>query len=161
MESAGGRQLSAITRLPTHLAREELVALVWAVAGPLRLPLRCWPMQAALEVLDDRTPSAGRVRRALDEWAPTVTSHGRGRGSMDRLLRSLAIAGALSVAGKGWEAGYTPSPAWLGRAVITLASLTIPERAAVENSAQVLIAFATIWSKNSCTGLSDMSPTTS
>lgn len=155
----GSETSSTVTRLPTALAREEILGLIWAAVGQVRVPARCWPLQIALELLEARSPSSGRVRRALDAWPVEVTSHGRGRTGIDGLLRDLAISGALHVEGTGWEAGYLPTSQWLERGFIALTSLGGPEREAVKIAAQRLVASLTIWSKKSRADLSDRSVT--
>jgi hypothetical protein len=150
---------STLSRLRTPLIREELIGMIWAAAGPVRVPARCWPMQIALAVLDTQVPAIGRVDRVLGEWPESVSSHGRHRNNVDSILRDLAIAGLLSVEGRGWDAGYRPSAAWLAQGAAALASLTRSERAAVRLAAQKLIASLTIWSKNSVTCVPDRSVT--
>jgi hypothetical protein len=159
MESRDQRVLSTVTRLRTPLLPEELIGVIWAAAGPVRVPARCWPMQIALSALDARAPAVGRVDRVLVGWSVTLSSQGRRRGSVDSVLRDLAIRGALSVEGRGWEAGYRPRPIWLAQGAAALASLTDSERSAVRLAAQKLIASVTIWSKNSVAGLPDNSVT--
>jgi hypothetical protein len=75
------------------------------------------------------------------------------------MLRDLAIAGRLSVEGRGWDAGYRPAATWLAQGVAALASLTQSERSAVSLAGQKLIASVTIWSKKSVVGLPDSSVT--
>lgn len=149
---------STVIRLRTPLAREEIVGMVWAAAGALCVPVRCWPMQIALETLESQTPPAGRVSRALEAWPAGRASHGQRRAGMDGLLRDLAIEGCLSVEGRGWDAAYRPTRRWLDHGELALVSLNGAERAAVATAAQRLVASLTIWSKKSFTDPSDRSP---
>jgi hypothetical protein len=148
-----------VTRLATPLAREEIVGMVWALAGERLIPANSWPMQIAIESLEERVPSDGRVSRALEAWPAGVTSRGRRRPNIDAMLRSLALQGLLSVEGRGWDAGYRPTKGWLDHGALALSSLSRPERDAVGIAAQRLIASLTIWSKKSRTALSDKSVT--
>lgn len=148
-----------ITRLPTPLVQEEIIGLVWAAAGALRVPARAWPLQIALEVLEIEAPPGGRLARAMDLWPTSVTSHGRCRTNVERTLRALARNRALSTEGRGWDAGYRPTPDWLEYGRIALTSLTTGERAAVGLAAQRMVASLTTWSKKSRTDLSARSAT--
>jgi hypothetical protein len=150
---------SEVTRLPTPLVREEILGIVWAAAGPLRVPARPWPLHIALDVVEVEAPPAGRLWRALECWPASVTSRGRYRIGMEQMLRQLAREGALSVEGLGWDAGYRPTLGWLQQGTIALASLTRAEHAAVRNAAQKLVASLTTWSKKSRTDLSERSLT--
>jgi hypothetical protein len=159
MQAPNQAALSTVTRLRTPLAREEILGLLWAAAGPVRVPARCWPMQIALDVLEAQAPLIGRVERVLEAWPVSISSHGRRRSDVDGILRDLAIAGFLVVEGRGWDAGYRPTERWLAQGTAALASLTASERASVKVAAQRLVASVTIWSKKSLVELSDRSAT--
>jgi len=129
--------------------------MIWVGAGPVVLPFRCWPMQIALESLEAEAPSTGRLGWTLDHWPAGFTSAGRCRPGLDSMLRALARSGALTIEGRGWNAGYLPSRMWFEECSIALASLSSTERAAISTAAQRLVASVTIWSKKSRTDLSE------
>jgi len=143
-----GSSMGEIVRLPTRLTSEELVAAIWATAGRVRIPVRGWPMELALDVVESSAPQRGRLRAAISLWPSIITSHGRCRPQVSGLLRDLALSGDLAVEERGWDAGYRPLPQWLVACAAILASLTRPERDVLVNAAQRLVASVTIWSKN-------------
>ena len=146
-------------RLPTPLCQEEVLGVIWAAAGRVRVPVRCFPMQVALDVLDQSSPPDGRLRRALASWPRSVTSRGLIHVGVDQFLVGQYRSGFLSVEGQGWEVGYRPTESWLERCHVTLLSLNGRERVAVHSSAQRLVACVTTWSKNSLASLPERSLT--
>jgi hypothetical protein len=148
---------SAMARLPTPLCQEEILGIIWAAAGRVRVPVRCFPMQVALDVLDQTVPASGRLRRALASWPKAVTSAGMSHAGMDQTLQALRFSHLILAEGRGWDAGYRPSEAWFEQCCATLAGLGKGEYNAVCGAAQRLVACLTTWSKKSRASLPNRS----
>lgn len=154
------RRPGTVTRLRTPLSPDEVLGVVWSVAGPIRVPARCWPMQVALENLALHLGrGVGQLAHAVASWPIQVSSSGRAYVGVDLILRELANAGHLIPEGRGWDGGFRPSSAWLERSSFVRTSLPSYERAAVDRAAQRLVATVTIWSKKALVSLDDRSAT--
>jgi hypothetical protein len=147
-ETARYQAGAALSRLPTALSREEIVGIIWAASGPIRVPGRCWPLEVALDVLATGLPAAGLLKSAMTAWPVAVTSTGRMHVGIDRMLQYLSGSGLLVVEGSGWDVGYRPALNWLAQCSAARKVLRAVERAAVDAAAQRLVACATTWSKN-------------
>jgi hypothetical protein len=146
-------------RFPTPLVREEIVALIWAAAGRVRVPVKAWSMQAAIETLEAQVSRLGRLGQSLAMWPSATTSAGSCRPDLGLILLRLAKAGDLSLEGSRWDAGFRPLPFWIDRGESILAGLSADDRRAVGRAAQTLVASVTSWSKNARASLPSRSAT--
>lgn len=136
------------TAIALALSKTDLVAMLVAYGGSVRVPLRCWPLEVALEKLAATTPAGSSLAVALGAWPPRKTPSGCVRPGVDGLLIALAGAGVMSAEGAGWEAGFRLSPAARKQYQEVIAALSLDDREALRSATQVLVACLTTWSKN-------------
>lgn len=123
--------------------------MVMARGGEIRVPLRCWPLEIALEELAAGAPLGSSISLALSLWPVRKTSAGLVRPGVDAVLMGLAKAGFLFADGCGADAGLRLAGAASIYFQGVTAKLSIREQYALHRAAQVLVACLTTWSKNS------------
>jgi hypothetical protein len=131
------------------ISQRQVVELLWAAAGPMRVPARPWPLQVAIETLAVRAPAGTRLAATVNAWPQRVTSSGRAYVGLDSILRDLVTCGHLFVEGRGWDAGYRPTPRWWNTLSTVLAARSRREQCALREAGQRLVACLASWSKNS------------
>lgn len=124
-----------------------LVGLICAAGGLEVIPARAWPVEAAIEVLQQRAPADGPVRRAADRW-PGRRPAGPGLRGVRASLRQLAAVGWVAPDGSGWRAGWRIATAWSEFHLGLLAGLQPADRAAVQSAGQLAAEMSSSWSKN-------------
>lgn len=123
-----------------------LIGLICAAGGIHVLPARAWPLEAAIEELQNRSPVGGPVRRAAERWSGR-RSEGYGVAGVTVALRRLASVGRVAPEGSGWEAGWRLEPEWLSKHEALLANLDAADREAVLSVGHLAAEMSSRWSK--------------
>jgi hypothetical protein len=133
----------------TALTPDAVLPLVLAAADADFIPAQLWLLDTALIVLDREIPEASGLARALDRMPQARVTTGQRftglRGSIHRLVAS----GALVPGGEGWDAGYAVAPEFIDKGRAMLATLPLPEQAALGRAGQAFNEASRMLSKKS------------
>jgi hypothetical protein len=135
------------------LTPESVLPLLLAAANADFIPAQLWPLDTALVVLDREKPKESEIGRALDRMPQVRITTGQRFTGLRSSMHRLAAAGALLPHGEGWAAGYAVDPDFLNRGRRMLATLPLPDQAALRCAAQALSDASRMLSKKSAASL--------
>jgi len=138
---------SGAGRSEVEITPAALVGLICAAGGLEVIPARAWPVEAAIEVLQQLAPADGPVRRAAERWSGRRPA-APGLPGVRPALRQLAAVGSLAPDGCGWRAGWRIAATWSEFHLGLLAGLQPADRAAVQSAGQLAAEMSSSWSKN-------------
>jgi hypothetical protein len=147
-----------MTQRTDAMNRTEVVGLLLAAAGDVRVPARCWPLEVALYYLAT-SDLCHTLQASVCGWNRTDSLSGSSYGA-EIALRELAVTGHLRAEGRGWEAGYRLHERSARTFRRRLSRLCPRERSAIHNSVSQLQACLTTWSKNAVVPTPSASSTT-
>ena len=137
----------------TTFLPEAVLPLLLAAADATFVPAQLWVLDTAFVVLDREAPAESGIARALDRMPQArITTGQRFTGMRDSIHR-LVAAGTLVPGGKGQDAGYSVSPAFVRRGRQMLTALPLPEQTALRRAAQTFNDASRMLSKNSLASL--------
>jgi hypothetical protein len=128
--------------------RSTLIGLLVAEAKLPLIPAEPWPLEAAIETLLEAAPEKGELGRAALGWLRSQPSpSGRIKG-VRSWIHEATESGILVAEGRGWQAGYRPTPRWLTETAALRGDLDLADAQALEAAAQCLVAMSTmLWKK--------------
>ena len=134
---------------PVDLTPEGVVGVL-CFAGPSALPVRTWPVEAALEQLSERVARDTCLGRAVGRWPRVQGPTGTQFRGVREITNSLLAAGALLPmdGGSGLEVKETWRQAHRG----TFDCLSSEEKSALKAVAQRLVARTSMLSKKAKAG---------
>lgn len=135
------------TTTPLEITTPALVGLLVAASGGARLPARSWALDIAIEVIEASTATPSSLGRACSRVARSRAPSGGRLRALDKTVLGLARGGHLIPEGRGWDAGFSPAPAWLARHSDLIVELVPGDRAALRKAGQRLKAVLRTWSK--------------